>query len=261
MNATDHALIWCGWLKHWVHKEREAGTSDQSPWTPRGLTHEARGLKSASPHPCPGESGRQVPGGGAARSAVRPSLFPPSRAASCASCARAPRIRHHRAGARDRPVLQVGAALRPEGKGLPREPGFRCPRPPSLLLSEAAGHSPPNLDGTWQQAPVPCGLAGPASLADPRSLPRAPPGPVPAEWMAATWARTFARARAAESTSLPGSRPRLGRSSTGCTRPLRRPHPLAGQHVWHPRSSRARGPRSVGWQGWRAWREVPLPEA
>lgn len=171
MNATDHALIWCGWLKHWVHKEREAGTSDQSPWTPRGLTHEARGLKSASPHPCPGESGRQVPGGGAARSAVRPSLFPPSRAASCASCARAPRIRHHRAGARDRPVLQVGAALRPEGKGLPREPGFRCPRPPSLLLP---------IRGSW---PLPAqlgrDLAAGASAVRPRgtSLPGGSPEP------------------------------------------------------------------------------------
>lgn len=223
-------------MKLWDERERNQG-QDRGPAAgalqSRGGDSQrlrAPELKTTSPHPCPGESGRRVPGGGAARSLLRPS--PSSCASSCASCVGTPRIRRHHAGARGRPS--------PSGK----EP--RCGRgvqgfrgslvsaalsllPPPCNLGQLAAPRPTNLDGTLAAAAA--AVVG-ASAVRPRGIsfsggPREPPVRafrsnscrVDADNFAAHFGRDGLVPGA---QSLSGSRPRLGPPSTGCTLPPRR---------------------------------------
>ena len=176
-------------------EERRNGEEDRGPAS--GALRPSRGgqperqrtrtrHRLAPPLPSQGESGRRVPGGGAARCPLRPFLLPSSRASSCASCARGPRIRRHRAGARGRP-RPTGRSRAAAGRArLPRASGFRYSRAPSLLPSAPGSWPLPAQLGRDLGRGVGGGRQSPAAPRDrppgrPRGLLCAPSGPVLAE--------------------------------------------------------------------------------
>ncbi|ELK13610.1 hypothetical protein PAL_GLEAN10012869 [Pteropus alecto] len=133
------------------NEEQETGPAARAlrPGGGGSLRREAPELNSASPHPCPGEYRRRVPGGGAARSPLTPFLLPSSRAPAVPA---APEPGESAASAQVPAAalaLEVGAAPRPGRGGLPRDlvPAALalCP---SSFQPRAAGRSPPNLDRT-----------------------------------------------------------------------------------------------------------------
>lgn len=199
-------------VKRWEERlgDQDRGPAARAFQTRAGgsLRFGAQALKSASPHPCPDESGQRVPGGLAARSPFRPFLLPSSRDSSCASCAGAPRTPRRRAGARGVLVLQVGAAPRPERAGLPRERGSRDSAPAVLPRQPRDLELGPDLgSGTdgGASAVRPRGTGLPAALG---GLPCAPSRPVPAAWTPTTSAHFCQGGWLPGAQSHAGSRPR-----------------------------------------------------
>lgn len=193
----------------------------------------AQALETASPHPCPDESGRRVPGGLAARAPVRPFPLPPL-ATPAVPAAPGPRSPAARRCPRP-PVLQVGAAPRPERAGLPREPGFRDSAPAALLPPTRDLELGPDLGS---------GTGGGASAVRPRgtSLPAAPRGPP-------------ARAVPPSSRGVDaGNFGALlsGRVASGSAEPRRLQAEVPTAPPRRPPLRSAAGSRAAGRQGWRA---------